>query len=408
MTQCPKCNEIFAAEIGDQNALNKKERGLDGKLLTKLAQQHKLHNRFRCVKCTTIFCKKCKAVPYHLGYTCEQWKKYKESKKCRFCEVSLTAKNKPLNDDDEDLGPGLVGQVCNKDECQQKKIISCDIKHPCGHNCIGLRGRQCLKCINPKCCPKNAPLTDEDFCNICWVDPLFAAPTIKLKCGHYFHFKCVWDKIERKWPAARITFGFLNCPLCKQQIEDESLREITDQYYKLKAQIQKDAVERLKIEGLANDKRIKDPNSPYYNNINKFAMDRLAFYKCFKCKKPYFGGMKACEEAGLEQEEKYVQEHLVCGSCASGPNTKSCKKHGKKYITYKCKFCCSISQWYCWGSTHFCDKCHKKQEQGDYLNRKPISELPKCPGLPDCPLGVEHPPNGVAEFSLGCVVCLRK
>jgi len=281
------------------------------------------------------------------------------------------------------------------------------LKHPCGHNCIGLMGHECIPCLDVKCA-KKGDLNDEEYCNICWVDPLRAAPCVKLNCGHYFHFMCLWQKIDRKWPAARITFGFLNCPLCKKEIHHPALDDITKKYYELKQEIQKDAVDRVKIEGLQNDKRLKDKNSPYYNNLEKYALDRLAFYPCSKCKKPYFGGMKACEEAGLEQAENYKQEHLVCGSCASGPNAKSCKKHGKKYITYKCKFCCSVSSWYCWGSTHFCDKCHKKQEQGDYLNRRPIHELPKCPGLPDCPLGVEHPPNGTAEFSLGCVVCLRK
>ena len=76
--------------------------------------------------------------------------------------------------------------------------------------------------------------------------------------------------------------------------------------------------------------------------------------------------------------------------------------------TYKCKFCCGIGTWYCWGSTHFCDGCHKKQEKGTYLNRLPLDALPKCPGPDACPLGIEHPANGTEEFSLGCVICLKK
>ena len=81
-------------------------------------------------------------------------------------------------------------------------------------------------------------------------------------------------------------------------------------YFDLKADIQKEAVERLKIEGIQNDKRLSDPNSPYYKNEARFAMDRLAFYMCHKCKKPYFGGMKACEEAGAEMEEKVWQNTI--------------------------------------------------------------------------------------------------
>jgi len=268
--------------------------------------------------------------------------------------------------------------------------------------------KKCLACLHPDCADPNSSVTQEEFCNICWVESLMAGPTLQLKCGHYFHFMCTWNKIERKWPAARITFGFLSCPLCKQEIHHEAVEEMSKKFYQLKDQIRTDSVERLKIEGLDNDPRLTDPNSSYHNNISQFAMDRLAFYPCSKCKNPYFGGMKACEEAGQQQDEKYQSNDLVCGSCASGPNTKSCQLHGKKFITYKCKFCCSIGTWYCWGSTHFCDDCHKKQEKGDYLNRKPVSDLPKCLGPDKCPLGVEHPPNGVSEFSLGCVVCMRK
>jgi len=410
ITSCPKCHETYSTEQGDLGTelIHKTEKGLDGKLLSMAHKEHKAKFRFRCSRggCKTVFCSGCGTTPYHAGYSCSEWNAYVSSKKCRFCEVSLTAEN--TSPPDFSLKEGLSA-VCTDPECLEKKRWSCDLVHSeCGHNCIGLMGHECIECLDRECQPKGAPLTDDEFCNICWVDPLRAAPCVELECGHYFHFMCLWQKIDRKWPAARITFGFLNCPLCKTEIRHQALDDITNKYYALKKEIEADAVERVKIEGLQNDKRLKDPNSPYFENLPKFAMDRLAFYKCSKCNKPYFGGMKACEEAGLEQSEEYKQEHLVCGSCASGPNAKSCKKHGKKYITYKCKFCCAVGSWYCWGSTHFCDSCHKKQEGGDYLNRRPVSDLPKCPGKELCPLGIEHPPNGTAEFSLGCVVCLRK
>jgi E3 ubiquitin-protein ligase MYCBP2 len=406
ISECPKCNETFICEQGDMNAVNVKEKGLDGKALSEQAIKHKAQFRYRCsnLACKTKFCSSCHVYPYHLGYTCEQWKDYQNAQKCRFCEKEINASNTAPKE--YGLGPGLLN-VCNTTECLEKRQWSCDKIFACGHECIGLRGHPCLDCMNQECVAKDAN-TDDDFCNICWVDPLRVCPTLKLSCGHFFHFMCLWQKIDGKWPSARITFGFLNCPLCKAQIKHPALADITKTYYDLLDTIQKDAIERVKIEGLSNDRRLKDPNSKYFNNLPAFALDRLAFYPCSKCKKPYFGGMKACEEAGLEQNENYKSEHLVCGSCSSGPNAKACKRHGKKYITYKCKFCCTISSWYCWGSTHFCDKCHKRQEKGDYLNRKPISDLPKCPGLAKCPLGIEHPPNGTADYSLGCVVCLRR
>jgi len=60
----------------------------------------------------------------------------------------------------------------------------------------------------------------------------------------------------------------------------------------------------------------------------------------------------------------------------------------------------------CWGNTHFCADCHKRQEQGEYLTRKRPDELPQCDGT-KCPLGVKHPPNG-QEFALGCGICRQR
>ena len=37
------------------------------------------------------------------------------------------------------------------------------------------------------------------------------------------------------------------------------------------------------------------------------------------------------------------------------------------------------------------------------MTTKKKSELPQCLGV-DCPLGIEHPPNG-EEFSIGCSLC---
>ena len=205
--------------------------------------------RFRCSRggCKTVFCSGCGATPYHVGYTCSEYKSYLESKKCRFCEVSLNASNTaPV---DMSLKEGLSA-VCTAAECLEKRRWSCDLVHKCGHNCIGLMGHDCIDCMHPDCAPKNADINDEDFCNICWVDPLRAAPCVELQCGHYFHFMCLWQKIDRKWPAARITFGFLNCPLCKQEIHHPALDDITNKYYELKKEIERDAVERVKIEGL--------------------------------------------------------------------------------------------------------------------------------------------------------------
>jgi len=143
MTQCPKCNQYFMTEDGDQDN-NPNEKGLDGKPLGAKEKQHKLKWRFRCSECQTIFCGSCHAAPYHLGYTCETWKSYQQAKKCRFCEKQLKADN--MAQPESNAGAGVTN-VCNDPECLKKRQYSCDKINPCGHNCIGMRGEKKMSCM---------------------------------------------------------------------------------------------------------------------------------------------------------------------------------------------------------------------------------------------------------------------
>lgn len=52
------------------------------------------------------------------------------------------------------------------------------------------------------------------------------------------------------------------------------------------------ALERAKFEGIDKEERLRTVGDPYYNNLEAYAMARLSYYMCFKCKKPYFGGLK--------------------------------------------------------------------------------------------------------------------
>ena len=78
-----------------------------------------------------------------------------------------------------------------------------------------------------------------------------------------------------------------------------------------------------------------------------------------------------------------------------------CKKHGDQFIDYKCRFCCSQALFFCFGTHHFCDPCHRRA--WELRNKKP-NELGQCGGKDKCPLKIEHPLNG-NEFSLGCGLC---
>src|SRR3990167_6029921 len=63
--------------------------GPGGKKLTLEAIRHRDDFRFRCRGCDTEFCCACMKMPYHLGFTCDQYNKYLTSRRCRFCKSQI-------------------------------------------------------------------------------------------------------------------------------------------------------------------------------------------------------------------------------------------------------------------------------------------------------------------------------
>lgn len=92
---------------------------------------------------------------------------------------------------------------------------------------------------------------------------------------------------------------------------------------------------------------------------------------------------------------------LVCGGCSAAADGKGrCTKgHGKEYIEFKCRYCCSPASFFCFGRTHFCNSCHHTRPD----NQEKYVPL-KCKGPNWCPLRVSHLPNG-QECCLGCSMC---
>jgi len=407
---CPneKCGLVFEAVSGNIDDIKGEKRGPDGKMLSEEAKLHRAKCRFRCPKCTIVFCSECNADPYHDGFTCEQFVEYKEAKHCRFCETQLT-KDNTAKPPVVGGGPGIEN-VCTSDECLEKRKGSCTILHECGHPCLGVKNEKThLPCLQSDCpsCPAEEKVNADDFCNICWIESIGSAPSVKLDCGHTFHMQCVRDRISKRWSGARITFNFLNCPLCKVPISHELLAKELRPYHRLLDIVEAKALKRLKHEGLEECDDVLDAGSKYYQQPSKYALDIFAYYPCYKCRVPYFGGRRACEEAADDSDDKYNPKDLICPPCQSGNDLYKCKIHGRDFIEFKCKWCCSVASFFCWGTTHFCQSCHKKQEVGEYLTKKKRSELPVCPGPKKCPLGIKHPPNG-EEFPLGCAICRRR
>ena len=400
----PNCGELNDFEVGkvDYNV-----RDDQNQRISRQAAEDYAQHRCRCGFCKKDFCinKDCMAMPYHLGKTCEEFKHYEKAKKCRYCDQEIKSFNRGPDDD-----------VCNDKECRDRFYKSCKKRLACGHKCFGVDGeRQCPPCIDKEC-PKfggNFGQCKDDYCIICYSEGLGSSPMVALSCGHYMHYFCVKKRLETKWIGPKITFNHCLCPSCNKWFDCYTvpeLQKMIDENKKLYEEIKEMSLKRLKFEDLDKDPRLTDPNSPWFGKKEEFAMKRLSYYLCYVCKKPYFAGRRECgNDPNMNNDDpnkNYDPKDCVCGKDAnlSGVAGKTnCAKHGKDFIEYKCKFCCKIASWFCWGTTHFCEDCHKRQCNNDYVSKYPKDKLPRC-NRATCEVGGNHPPNG-EEYALGCSIC---
>nr|XP_055071389.1 E3 ubiquitin-protein ligase MYCBP2 isoform X10 [Misgurnus anguillicaudatus] len=303
-----------------------------------------------------------------------------------------------------------VGSVCSDQDCQEYAKLACSKTHPCGHPCGGVKNEEmCLPCLHG--CDKSAACLKQDaddMCMICFTEALSAAPAIQLDCSHVFHLQCTRRVLENRWLGPRITFGFMSCPICKNKINHSVLKDLLDPIRELYEDVRRKALMRLEYEGLHKSEAITMSGARFYNDPAGFAMNRYAYYVCFKCKKAYFGGEARCDaEAG--QGDDYDPRELICGACSDVSRAQMCSKHGTDFLEYKCRYCCSVAVFFCFGTTHFCNACHDDFQRMTSVSKE---DLPHCPAGPkgkqlegsECPLHVVHPPTG-EEFALGCGVC---
>ncbi|KAJ9452089.1 E3 ubiquitin-protein ligase rpm-1 [Diplonema papillatum] len=416
---CPQCTTLFE-RVGQgggrgtdacSSVSDSTEGGgsveIDGKMLNRKHYEHYQRNRHRCPVCTVEFCGDCATSPYHIGNTCAEYGKLATSKLCRFCDSPMA--------DTTGAGAALLSprkkrsQTCGSEECELLALEACTRILPCTHACPGIANELiCPPCLYPNCGrpPSATPIHSSDtrWCSICYTEELRAAPSVVLACGHFFHHKCVNKQLLQKWPGARISFGFMNCPECSAEIAHAAFRDLLKELSSFRNEVRNIALLRLRHEGLDKDPAVSSPDGAYFSNPVGYAEAILSYYQCYVCERPYFGGVKRCD-AIQDEPGKFNPSELVCASCVPFRELKSCRVHGSEFIEYKCKFCCSVAQWLCWGTTHFCSSCHRMQERGDFVTKKKFSDLPACSGKRTCPLRVDHPTNGYEEFALGCAVC---
>lgn len=243
------------------------------------------------------------------------------------------------------MPPQTKGDCCGEAECRAKQANACARVLECGHKCGGCKGEKtCPPCLHDDCDKAGGAVHGSDFCSICWVEDLKSAPSILLGCGHMFHYACVAQKLEGRWPGLRITFGYLDCPLCKVQMSHPLLKVLMEPHMVLFEKVRSNAVNRLKIDGMLNDDRLTNPGSAYFNNPEMYALHSFAYYICHKCKQAYFGGRRNCEQNQVENRDP---AEMVCFDCGDVPKVecKQSKAHAE-FHEWKCRYCCSIAVWF--------------------------------------------------------------
>ena len=193
----------------------------------------------------------------------------------------------------------------------------------------------------------------------------------------------------------------------------DAMKDILDPILELEEAVASKALMRLGYEGLDSSQDITEPSGAFYKDPTGFALHKFAYYQCALCVKPYFGGARDCVRDAEQRNRNIDASELMCSVCSAPPGAvTTCAKHGDDYLEWKCRYCCSVAIWFCFGTTHFCEPCHNKYE--DCQRNAEEGKMAHCPVGPvniqlegsasDCPLRCKHPPTG-GEYPLGCGVC---
>jgi len=345
LVRCPNCQHGIDFEVAEEEEGDRK-------------------HRVRC-RCNASFCAACLASPYHEGVSC---KEFRSSASCRFCAERI-----PIPD------PGSV-QCCSNKTCLEKLDGLCLVERDCGHLCNGVRNEESCPNVCSDCFPN-------ENCVVC-LENLSNDAIIQLKCNHTMHASCIRQRMQIGNDSNRlgeISASHCLCPLCSALLSHPALEVEVNAGRELRKQ-RLDVIDRAKGD-------MNMPDRPE---------DDFLVMRCAECSNLFCGGLRACGEDDSTRKS-------ICTSCLCvSQQIPLCPDHGADSMVFKCRFCCSPAQYFCWGTTHFCNKCHHRQMEGESLQLKEPSEFLQCDRVETCPLKLAHPPNGdqtSLPFVLGCAIC---
>lgn len=205
-----------------------------------------------------------------------------------------------------------------------------------------------------------------------------------------------------------MTFGYLNCGLCREGLANQELEALLTDHLGLRQRVVDIAETKFRNDGQVEKLCSELGRAASSKEIRDRAEAEMAIYMCAVCSEPYCGGRADCA-----QEQQLVAERLKCHECEwaslAGADDHRCMVHGHRYAIFKCDSCCDIAVWNC-EYHHYCERCHEEAFQ---------PKTYPCPGPDLCPLGMPHPRNLGADldeaegsdthhkpFVIGCAACL--
>lgn len=256
----------------------------------------------------------------------------------------------------------------------------------------------------------------QEDCAIC-LSPLSNGENVlELACGHQWHTKCITEQLEHAQPSfsRRLLFSGCRCAICGAFCEHEELEHLTRTTDSLREKVDELIAEQLQVDVPEVWKKHETVSSKEKAKLIEEGRRTYAFYLCSSCREPYFGGTIEC--ADQDEGERIASEDRLCSSCSSQSQTHCVSPLGHRAsLVWKCRYCCAVSNFVCYGTVHFCQDCHDRNTQR-YRNTSakppPLEAIP-CPGGEKCqhpkPDGQTHHDNGPGpncEQVYQCVSCV--
>eukprot|EP01084_Bolivina_argentea_P128804 227598_1 len=390
-----------------------------------------------------------KIIPFDVYQLCYNYSKFN----CRFChrwmlfmpnyvysECYKAIFNLSLYFENNCLDIGL-NEVCKRKKCRFLSSMFCSsVLKRCGHYCIGPRNHsKCVEqCIHYKCSNKNNNKTfqtSNDLCLLCNKFRLKSKPSIKLECGHYFHYLCIRKRIfkgyyflthlrEMHWnaicPSSSYTtqlydhnLNFLFCPLCNQHIKYDLFDDILEKIVCILQDIKNVCIKECQFRWREktgfkyvlrkSEYRHNSSFDTFWDtNEDEYGIKTFDLYSCSECKKPYLcrnGSKNGCVCVPSDIKEKPF-----------------CDIHGYNNMIWKCRYCCNIAIKYnnttksyeCTSDPHLSNNYNAMQLVDNSVDiYVSYDKYDSCNNGINCPLGIKHPSNGTKNFCF-CYLCWSK